>query len=93
MDKKDRMLSFIKEKNSKYKVREVLEIKLKDYDDEDGAIGEHYIVDCIILKSDPEENLSPYNPFEVQCLVNKVEFDSWNTEIKWLPFDINTARR
>lgn len=55
MTKKEAMLEFLKQRESdpsdKYypKVQQVLEMKLKDCDDDNGAAGEHYQVKCLMI--------------------------------------------
>ena len=83
MDKK--MLEFINKFDKR--VFNVKSIKLKDWDDTDGFMNEHYIVTCDLEVLD---NSSPsmVNKHIVQdCLVNAKEYRAYanKTEtIKWL---------
>jgi len=58
---------------------EVIDITLKDCDDEDGAIGEHYIVECRCSRLDSDKPQT--------CLVHKLTYnrhiDQLNS-VKWI---------
>lgn len=73
------------------RVLEVLNVKLKDCDDDYGAIGEHYIVNCkMILQNvtlEKSNEIRKGKPYKATCLVNKKEFDNYRDEknpITWL---------
>ena len=66
----------------------VLEVKLKDTDDEYGFINEHYVVRCLLQVPDPS---IPINNMlgkkEEICLVSVSEFNNWlkgENSIKWV---------
>ena len=55
---KKQIFDFIKVKTPNLK--EVLDVKVKDYDDENGFINEHYVVKCLLKVPDtniPIENM------------------------------------
>ena len=86
---KNDLFEFIKLKCSNLK--EVVSYKIKDYDDEDGgAIGEHYIVDCILNATQYRHvTLSKTSTLEIKrtCLVDRDEFRRWRRKensIKWI---------
>ncbi len=57
---------------------EVLDVKLKEDDDENGFIGEHYIVRCLL--SCPDTSIPIDNSMgrkESTCLVDRYEFHKW----------------
>jgi hypothetical protein len=66
------------------RVQKVLGIKFKDCDDDYGAIGEHYIVNCKMRWDDvvidtlhePPKNKS----YEAVCLVSRKEFDNYRNK-------------
>ncbi len=69
----EKKIDFIKLKTPNLK--EVLDVKSKDYDDENGFIGEHYEVRCLLNVLDtniPTENM--LGEEEKICLVDKQEF-------------------
>lgn len=81
---KEKMYEFIKLKTPELK--EVLDVQIKDCDDEDGVIGEHYIVNCVLNMA----NISTSNEvgdIVKTCLVDKQEFKKWlkkKNSIKWI---------
>ena len=83
---KKKILEFLQKDKSN--VWEILDVKLKDTDDDDGLIGEHYIVKCVLRVPDtsiPMANM--FGRIERTCLVNISQFNSWLREkesIKWL---------
>ena len=80
------LYEFIKEKNPE--IQEVLDVRVKDDDDEDGFIGEHYIVNCLVRKINPNTPSGfPEENVEKTCLVDIKIFRKWvkNEEsIKWI---------
>lgn len=97
------MLEFLKQNEGEPhqiipRVQKVLGIKLKDCDDDYGAIGEHYVVKCKMRfenhSIDPVNHIidiSNGNPksktYETICLVSKKEFDNYRNKqqtIIWL---------
>ena len=83
---KKQIFDFIKLKTPNLK--EVLDVKTKDYDDENGFIGEHYEVRCLLQVPDtsiPINNM--LGKKEKICLVSVSEFNSWlkgEDSIKWV---------
>lgn len=83
---KKQIFDFIKLKTPNLK--EVLDVKTKDYDDENGFIGEHYEVRCLLKVPDtniPIENM--LGEREKICLVDKQEFKRWvkgESSVKWI---------
>lgn len=70
------LFEFIKEKTPN--LQEIVDVKLKDTDDEYGFINEHYIVNCIL--SAPATNIAPEDVVRIiskTCLVNISEFNTW----------------
>jgi len=75
---KEKMFKFIKIKTPH--LMHIENIELKDYDDEYGAIGEHYVVRCF-LKVKEEMAVKK------TCLVNAVVFNNWarkEESIMWI---------
>lgn len=83
---KKQIFDFIRQKEPN--LLKVLDIKLKDYDDDDGFINEHYIVRCLLQKPDtsiPINNM--LGETEKICLVSVSEFNKWlrgENSIKWV---------
>ena len=83
---KKQIFDFIKLKTPNLK--EVLGVKVKDYDDENGFIDEHYEVRCLL--SVPDTNIPIQNMLgerEKICLVDKQEFNKWvkgESSVKWI---------
>jgi hypothetical protein len=83
---KEQIFEFIKIKTPN--LLGVLEVKLKDTDDEYGIINEHYIVRCLLQA--PDTSIPVYNMLgerERVCLVSVSEFNSWlknENSIKWI---------
>jgi hypothetical protein len=83
---KEQIFEFIKIKTPN--LLEVLDVKLKDTDDEYGIINEHYIVRCLLQA--PDTSIPVYNMLgerERVCLVSVSEFNSWlknENSIKWI---------
>ena len=81
-----KMFEFIKSKNPN--LVKVYNVKSKDYDDENGAAYDHYIVECQLAVADttiPMDNL--FGKKDATCLVNVEEYNRWvkNEEsIKWI---------
>ncbi len=83
---KNQIFNFIKAKTPNLK--EVIDVKIKDTDDDYGTIGEHYIVKCLVIQINP---MAPNGVFkedvERTCLVSTSEFRKWirkEKPIKWL---------
>lgn len=73
------MLAYIKSRAKKLseeypKVVDVIDVKVKDYDDEHGFIGEHYIVRCITSGVDYSGTTNKIVEQEQSCLVDISEF-------------------
>ena len=74
---KKEMFNFIKQQYGG--LLKILDIKLKDTDDENGLIGSAYEVKCLVKSCDIEQ--------EQLCLVNKDEFQRYINQsetIKWI---------
>lgn len=80
------IFNFIKTKNPNLK--RVVRFEVKDVDDDNGCIGEHYIVTCLlnVIKSTSNDI-----KFEVEeekiCLIDIREFKKWlrgDKSIKWM---------
>jgi hypothetical protein len=94
------MLEFIKQREkSNYldsiatqypKIQKVLEVKMKDYDDDNGPMGKHYVVKCkitICTNSSTSLHGIVFQEVETTCLVDVREFNRFmNKEnaIIWL---------
>jgi hypothetical protein len=69
-------------------IEKILEVKIKDYDDDHGPMGEHYIVK--LEQRVPDFTLtsgSSYKLIESQCLVNTRQFNNFvekNKAVIWL---------
>jgi hypothetical protein len=75
METKDYMLGFLKQEANTTFIVEVLDIKTKDYDDDYGAIGQHYIVTVNIRV--PDFTLTAGNQTKIvesKCLVSVKQF-------------------
>jgi len=73
---KKQIFNFIQRKTPN--LLKVLEVKLKDTDDEHGIINEHYVVRCLLQVPDTSIPI---------CLVSVSEFNSWlkrEDSIKWV---------
>ena len=71
METKDYMLGFLKQEANTTFVEEVVDVTTKDYDDDYGAIGQHYIVTTKIRV--PDFTLTNGNQtklVEAKCLVS-----------------------
>jgi hypothetical protein len=83
---KKQIFNFIQRKTPN--LLKVLEVKLKDTDDEHGIINEHYVVRCLLRAPDtsiPINNM--LGKKEKICLVSVSEFNSWlkgEDSIKWV---------
>ena len=83
---KEQIFNFIQRKTPN--LLKVLEVKLKDTDDEHGIINEHYVVRCLLQVPDtsiPIQNMLA--KAEKICLVSVSEFNSWlrgEDSIKWI---------
>lgn len=80
---KEKLFEFIKEKTPNFTVVKILDFKIKDVDDEDGFVGEFYVVNCLLDIGEDE-----FAEEERTCLVDIEEFKRWvrNQEsVKWLP--------
>lgn len=83
---KEQIFNFIQRKTPN--LLKVLDVKLKDTDDEHGIINEHYVVRCLLQVPDtsiPINNM--LGKKEKICLVSVSEFNSWlkgEDSIKWV---------
>jgi hypothetical protein len=83
---KKQIFDFIKLKTPN--IKKVLEVKIKDYDDENGLINEHYEVRCLLRVPDtsiPLENM--LGESEKICLVDTQAFNMWiknESSVKWI---------
>jgi hypothetical protein len=96
MTLKENMLEFLKDNGPEIwsvapRVLDVLDVKIKDCDDEYGAIGEHYVVNCkMILQNvalEKSNEMRKGKPYKATCLVSKKEFDNYRNKrnpIIWL---------
>jgi hypothetical protein len=101
MTTRETMLKFIVERMKKPdgqlmlpdlapKVQQVLSIGLKDYDDDNGAAGEYYIVNCQMLHwvvTGTSRDAGVFEQYEATCLVDRREFDKFVNKEKaiiWL---------
>jgi hypothetical protein len=72
------------------KIQQVLEIKLKEDDDDNGAAGEHYVVKCQMLHwvvTGTSRDAGVFEQYEATCLVDRREFDKFVNKEKaiiWL---------
>jgi hypothetical protein len=88
METKDYMLGFLKQEANTTYVEEVLDVKIKDCDDEHGPMGKHYIVTLIIQV--PNYTLTSGNQrksVETKCLVDVKQFNDFvekHRAIIWL---------
>ena len=76
------------ERKSGLDIKEVTEVKLKDYDDDYGAINEHYIVNCKIMFEEYfGEDDTEIEILEKQCLVRVDEYKRYSENVSsviWL---------
>jgi hypothetical protein len=83
---KTEIFKFIKIKTPN--LLEVLDIKLKDTDDEYGFVNEHYVVKCLLQVPDPSIPINNMlGRVERNCLVNVSEYNSWlkgEQSIRWV---------
>lgn len=83
---KKQIFNFIQRKTPN--LLKVLEVKLKDTDDEHGIINEHYVVRCLLQVPDPSIPIdNMIGKEEKICLVSVSEFNSWlkrEDSIKWV---------
>ena len=83
---KEKIFKFIKIKTPN--LFEVLDVKLKDTDDEYGFVNEHYIVKCLLQVPDPSITINNmFGRKEQNCLVNVSEYNSWlkgEDIIRWI---------
>ena len=82
---KEDLYEFIKLKTPNLK--EVLDFSIKKCDDEEGAIGEHYIVRCILLIPDSTSTVFTTIESKRTCLVDRQEFQKWKRKedsIRWV---------
>jgi hypothetical protein len=59
-------------------VTDLIEFKIKNYDDEYGRMNEHLI--CKVLKMDWDSTISDYTIIEKECLVHISTFEKWCDE-------------
>lgn len=76
---KENLLKFLIEMCPEKKFECVSNFTIQDYDsEEDGFIGENYIVTCVLRLPDP--NIPIYNlnrKKKVKCLINVLVFHTW----------------
>jgi hypothetical protein len=92
MEIKDYMFGFITENQKRFVpstyVEEILEVKIKECDDDKGAMGEHYIVR--LKQRVPDFTMTTGNQYkliESTCLVNARQFNDFvekHRAIIWL---------
>jgi len=86
MTQREAMVKFIAERlgdssdNTVPKIQQVLHIGIKDSDDDNGPIGKHYVVKCLMIRwkitgTVPKSGV--YEQFEATCLVNRHIFDKY----------------
>ncbi len=67
---------------------EILDFRIKDSDDENWFIGEHYIVKCLLKVPDTSIPMgNNWGRKEKTCLVNIKAFNRWvesKSDIKWI---------
>ncbi len=88
METKDYMLEFLKQEANTTYIEEVTEVKIKDFDDEHGAMGEHFIVTAKIHVSDFSfTSGNQTKTVKTKCLVNAEIFNNFVKQHKaiiWL---------
>jgi hypothetical protein len=96
MTTKELMLEFISQRqgdptdNTFPKIQQILEIKMKENDDEHGAMGEHYVVKCQMIvyrNTSTSPNGGVFEQCEATCLVDTHEFKKFVSKenaIIWL---------
>lgn len=70
------MLRFLNKFTPVTPVTKIIEMELKDCDDEIGAIGEHYIVKCLINNGETKS-----------CYVNKMAFKDYRGKVQPIIWD------
>jgi len=81
----DDLFEFIKLKTPS--LEKIIEYSLKDTDDEDGYIGEHYIVKCLLISPSYTSTIPIDTLVERTCLVDRDEFRRWKRKedsIRWI---------
>jgi len=79
------MLEFLKQHDKN--VLNVKSISLKDYDDENGAINEHYIVTCDVVELNSSSPSMVNHHVVKDCLVDSAEYNRFAEKkqiIKWI---------
>ena len=87
MDKKQLMLEFIKNESNSTRIKEITDVQIKDYDDDNGPMGEHYVVKCKIDVPDNSSTVTTYKTIKSKCLVNIRQFTNFvekRNSIIWL---------
>jgi len=83
---KEKIFKFIQIKTPN--LFEVLDVKLKDTDDEYGFVHEHYIVKCLLKVPDPSIPINNmFGRKEQNCLVKVSEYNSWlkgEDSLRWI---------
>ena len=78
MDTFDQMLEFIKQhENYTVDIKKVTSIKVKEDDDENGPMGEQYVVKCEIEVEDNKLTTKTYKTIQATCLVNIRQFKNF----------------
>lgn len=84
---KAKLLEYIQKKSPTKNVVEVLKFDVKDWDDENGAMGEHYVVTCTVTTISPKSPTGWLEDVEKECLVCIKQFKRYVEEekaVKWL---------
>jgi hypothetical protein len=88
METKDYMLGYLKQKANTTYVEEVLDVKIKDCDDEHGPMGKHYLVTVAIRVQDfTLTSGNQYKIVKTKCLVDVKQFNNFvekHRAIIWL---------
>lgn len=79
MDKFDQMLRFIEQhEGNQMKIKKVTSIKIKEFDDDNGPMGEQYVVGCEIEVQDNSLTSGiSYKTIKGSCLVNVRQFTNF----------------
>lgn len=88
MDKKQLMLEFLKQhEGNTLDIKKVTDIKVKETDDDNGPMGEHYVVKCEIEVEDNKLTTKSYKTIKSTCLVNIRQFTNFvekQNSVIWL---------
>lgn len=82
------MLSFIQTFNKvdDYEVLNVTNIKVKDEDDDNGSMNEHFYVTCEVVSKSLDEIVDVQRPLRIQCMIPIKTFEDWhsNNAVFWI---------